>query len=227
MNDDLRQLLEAVHRGDLAVTDALARIRPTVELGFANVDLTREQRCGFAEVIYCAGKTPDESTAIAREILLRSPRVLLTRAGPEHAEALAEVVPAAEFHPRARCITVDPTPLPRTGLVAVVAAGTADLHVAEEAVVCASIMGAEVATHWDVGVAGLHRLISRIGPLRQARVIVAVAGMEGALASVVGGLVDRPVIAVPTSVGEGLHLDGIVPTMVTAPSSTTMNSLTA
>lgn len=211
MKHDLETTLEQVRNGTLSVEAATRRLRPTVDLGFANVDLSREARCGFPEVVYCAGKTADETAAIAREILQRSPRVLLTRADRDQADAVVAAIPTAVYHERARCITVDPEPLPREGLVALIAAGTSDLPVAEEASLTAQIMGCEVSTHWDVGVAGLHRLVERIAAVRQARVIVAIAGMEGALASVVGGLVDRPVIAVPTSVGCGLHLDGIVP----------------
>jgi NCAIR mutase (PurE)-related protein len=211
MNHDLRTTLEQVRVGELSVEEATRRLAPSADLGFANVDLGRQERCGFSEVIYCAGKTPEQVVAIAAEILERSPRILLTRADQTQADAVAAAIPDAVFHNSARCITVDPEPLPREGLVAIIAAGTSDLPVAEEASVTAQIMGCDVTTHWDVGVAGLHRLVERIEAVREARVIVAIAGMEGALASVVGGLVDRPVIAVPTSVGCGLHLEGIVP----------------
>lgn len=231
----LRQVLESVADGSLSVDAALDRMSAaetsaaatipgdqsppstgedraqSAQLGFATVDLSREARCGFPEVIYCPGKTPAQAARIAEEILSRSPRCLLTRADPAQAEAVQRIVPDAVYHAVPRCITIDPTPLPATGKVAVVAAGTTDLPVAEEAWRTAEIMGADVETHWDVGVAGLHRLLGRIDAVRRARVIIAVAGMEGALVSVLGGLVDRPVVAVPTSVGTGLHLDGVVP----------------
>ena len=211
MTDEIRRTLEQVRSGELDVAEALVRLRPAADLGFAKVDVHRESRCGFPEVVFCSGKTPEQARAISLEILTRSDRVLLTRAERTHAEALVEAIPGAEYHPEARCIVVDPDPLPRQGLVAVVAAGTADLPVAEEAAITARTLGAEVATCWDVGVAGLHRLIDEVESLRAARVLVAVAGMEGALASVVGGLVDRPVIAVPTSVGYGMNLSGLAP----------------
>ncbi len=218
MTDDLETILRQVRSGELPVSEAARRLRggesPVggfADLGFANVDLDRDRRCGFPEVVYCAGKSVPEVVAIAREILGRSNRVLLTRATGEQAEALTRAIPSAVFHERSRCVTIDPDPLAKTGLVAIVAAGTSDLPVAEEARLTAEIMGAATATHVDVGVAGLHRLLARIDGVRQARVIVAVAGMEGALASVVGGLVDRPVIGVPTSAGCGLDLDGVVP----------------
>ena len=209
MNHDLRTTLEQVRVGELSVEEATRRLSPSADLGFANVDLGRQERCGFSEVIYCAGKTPEQVVAIAAEILVRSPRILLTRADQTQADAVAAAIPDAVFHNRARCITVDPEPLPREGLVAIIAAGTSDLPVAEEASVTAQIMGCDVTTHWDVGVAGLHRLVERIEAVREARVIVASAGMEGALASVVGRLVDQRDLH--AQVGCGLHLDGIVP----------------
>ena len=211
MTDEIRRILEEVRRGDLEVAEAMGRLRPTADLGFAKVDLQRESRCGFPEVVFCSGKTPEQALAISLEILTRSDRVLLTRADEAHARVLVEAVAGAEYHPMARCIVVDPDPLPSKGSVAVVAAGTADLPVAEEAALTARTLGAEVTTCWDAGVAGLHRLIEEVEGLRTARVLVAVAGMEGALPSVVGGLVDRPVIAVPTSVGYGLNLSGLTP----------------
>ncbi len=211
MSDGLRSILEAVHRGELDVDSAARRLRSTADLGFAQVDHQRQQRCGFPEVVFCAGKTPAQTAAIAQEILSESPRALLTHAAPEHAEAVTAVRPDAVYHELARAIVIDPDPAPKTGHVALVAAGTSDLPVAQEARLTASIMGAHTTTHWDVGVAGLHRLLAEVPEIRAARVVVAIAGMEGALASVVGGLVDRPVVAVPTSVGYGLNLGGIAP----------------
>lgn len=211
MNQDLRALLESVRSGELDVDAALSRLEPSADLGFATIDLDREKRCGFPEVVFCSGKTPDQAAAIADRVLQRSGRVLLTRADPDHATAVEAVCKPARYHQQARVIVIDPVPLPRLGHVALVAAGTSDLPVAMEATLTAQIMGAHTSTHWDVGVAGLHRLLARVPQIRTARVVVAIAGMEGALASVVGGLVDQPVIAIPTSVGYGLNLAGITP----------------
>ena len=207
----LRNLLAEVQRGELSVEDALRSIQPTTDLGFATVDHDRTQRCGLPEVIFCQGKTASDAAAIAVEIVARSGRVLLTRAAPEHVAATAAAMPDAIHHERARCITVDRVPVALVGLVAVVAAGTADLPVAEEAAVTATFSGAKVERHFDVGVAGLHRLLARVPAIRRASCTVAVAGMEGALPSVLGGLLDRPVFAVPTSIGYGAHFSGLAP----------------
>jgi NCAIR mutase (PurE)-related protein len=176
---------------------------------FHTVDHGRAERCGFPEVVLCEHKTPDQAATIALEILTRSPRVLLTRARDAHAAAVRAAIPEAVWHEAARCVTVDREPLPRRGLVAVVAAGTSDLPVVEEARVTLEILGSRVETHVDVGVAGIERLLARVGRIREANAIVVVAGMEGALPSVVAGLVDRPVIAVPTSTGYGASFGGL------------------
>ncbi len=178
---------------------------------FAVVDHGRAKRCGFPEVVLCQGKEPDQVVAIAAEILGQAPRVLLTRAAPEHAVAVLRRWPDAVHHERARCLTYDPSPLPRRGRVAVIAAGTSDLPVAEEAQVTLEILGARVETFWDIGVAGLHRLLERLPQIRHANVVIAVAGMDGALPSVAAGLLERPVIAVPTSIGYGASFEGIGP----------------
>lgn len=178
---------------------------------FAVVDHERAQRCGFPEVVLCQGKEPGQVVAIAAEILGQAPRVLLTRASAEHARAVLARWPDAVHHERARCLTYDPTPKPRLGRVAVIAAGTADLPVAEEARVTLEILGARVETFWDIGVAGLHRLLERLPAIRKANVVIAVAGMDGALPTVAAGLLERPVIAVPTSVGYGASFEGIGP----------------
>lgn len=208
----LRQLLAAVQRGEQSLDDALANLRagtPAKDLGFAVVDHDRARRCGFPEVVFCQGKTPADTAAIAAEILTRADRVLLTRAEPAHAAAVQTRLPAAVWHERARCITVAPADQPLRGRVAVVSAGTADLPVADEATVTLRIAGNHVEQFTDVGVAGLHRLLARLEAIRAANVVVAVAGMEGALPSVLAGLLDRPVIAVPTSVGYGASFGGI------------------
>jgi hypothetical protein len=205
-------ILEQVRSGAAEPAAAARALREVAgaDLGFAVVDHARALRCGFPEVVFCAGKTPADAAAITAEILTRSPRVLLTRCDDAHAAAVSAVAPAAVHLPRGRCITVDPTPLPRIGRIAIVAAGTADLPVAEEARATCEIMGASVDFHADVGVAGLHRLLDRLAEIRRARVVVAVAGMEGALPSVLAGLVARPIVAVPTSTGYGTGAGGLV-----------------
>lgn len=181
-----------------------------VDLGFARVDTDRRRRCGFPEVIFCQGKTPEEVAAIARTILAHDPVVLGTRATPEHFAAVAAELPSAKYHARGRCIVVEREPLPRVGgTVGVICAGTTDLPVAEEAVVTLETFGNRVDLITDVGVAGLHRLLAVRDRLDACRVLVVVAGMEGALPSVVAGLVSIPVIAVPTSVGYGASFGGL------------------
>jgi pyridinium-3,5-biscarboxylic acid mononucleotide synthase len=210
-HERLRALLADVQRGALDVDSALRALTPSADLGFATVDHDRQRRCGMPEVVFCQNKTPTDAAAIAREVVARSGRVLMTRAEPAHVASTKAALPDATFHERARCVVVDRAPVEPQGLVAVVAAGTADLPVAEEAAVTAEFAGAKVARHFDVGVAGLHRLLARIDAIREASCAVAVAGMEGALPSVLGGLLDRPVFAVPTSVGYGAHFGGLAP----------------
>ena len=208
----LRELLQQLQRGERSVDELLRLLAApprAADLGFATVDHDRAARCGFPEVVFCQGKTPADAAHIAAEILTRADRVLLTRAAPEHAAAVAAVLPRAVYHERARCITVAPDEIEQHGLVAVVCAGTADLPVAEEAAVTLRIAGNRVKQFTDIGVAGLHRLLARVPEIRPANAIVAVAGMEGALPSVLAGLVDRPVFAVPTSVGYGASFGGI------------------
>lgn len=183
---------------------------PFVDLGFARVDTDRRRRCGFPEVIFAEGKTAAQVQAIARTILASEPVVLITRASAGHYEAVAEVFPGAAWHERARCIVVEREPLPKlAGTIGVVCAGTSDLPVAEEAAVTLAVFGNEVARITDVGVAGLHRLLAERERLAACHVLIVVAGMEGALPSVVAGLVDRPVIAVPTSIGYGANFGGL------------------
>jgi hypothetical protein len=175
----------------------------------ARIDFDREARCGFPEVVLASGKTPDDCAAIAASIYDRAGRVLVTRATADHARAVRARIPDASFSERSRLIRAERAPAARAGLVLVVAAGTADLPVAEEAAGTAEAMGARVETHVDVGVAGIHRVLGIADRLREASAVVVVAGMEGALASVVGGLIDRPVIAVPTSIGYGASFGGL------------------
>lgn len=183
---------------------------PLADLGYAQVDTHRSLRQGFPEVIYGAGKTPEQVAGIAEKILERETCVLATRVTPDHARLFQSRFPEAVYHAEARCLTLEKRPHPkRSGTIAVLCAGTSDLPVAEEAAVTADIMGNRVERLYDVGVAGLHRLLARLDLIQQARVLVVVAGMEGALPSVVAGLVSRPVIAVPTSVGYGASFGGV------------------
>lgn len=180
-------------------------------LNFATPDPSRADRCGRAEVIFCAGKTPAETGAIAERLVAAHGNLLATRAGRDHFEAVAERVPGAIYHDRARCITAGPpAPSPAAAMpIAIVTAGTSDLAVAGEAVVTLQAYGHDVREFHDVGVAGLQRLLDRIDAIRDCAVVLVVAGMEGALASVVAGLVSMPVIAVPTSVGYGANFGGL------------------
>ncbi len=178
-------------------------------LEFATLDHQRALRAGFPEVVFGPGKRPDELVSIVGRLYARHGLALATRVDEAGLVALARAYPRAEVHPRARAVVLRVRPARRRGRVLVVSAGTADLPVAEEAQVTAEVMGSRVERVADVGVAGLHRLLAHRAKLRQARVVVVVAGLEGALPSVVGGLVDRPLIAVPTSVGYGAHFGGL------------------
>jgi len=217
---ELKALLEGVRRGRVSPAAAGRRIReePFERLRFATLDHERALRTGFPEVIFGQGKTPAQLVAIAGRLLEKGGPVLATRVSEAGRAALVKAHPDAEVHERARCVVLRrgrPGGAARArrgaGSVLVVCAGTADLPVAEEALVTARVMGSRAELIADVGVAGLHRLLAHGPRLRAARVIVVVAGLEGALASVVGGLVDRPVIAVPTSVGYGAHFEGLAP----------------
>jgi len=209
---ELEKLLEAFRAGNVAKEDVVAAMQraPFADLGFAKVDTQRELRKGFPEVVFGSGKTPEQVTAIAGQLLDAGQRVLVTRIGAEHAAALRAAYPVAVHHADARCATLVAEPLEkRPGVIGVISAGTSDQPVAEEAAVTADFMGNPVERIYDVGVAGLHRLLARLEDLQRARVLIVVAGMEGALPSVVAGLVDRPVIAVPTSVGYGASFGGV------------------
>src|SRR5262245_25376300 len=208
----LRALLDQVRSGGTTPEAAheqllqFLRQSPFEDLGFARVDHHRHVRQGFPEVVFGQGKTPDQTAAIAKAIASRGHSLLVTRTTPEAHRAVAAMLPDARFHELARCITLDKGSVPPgRGTIAIAAAGTADLPVAEEAAVTAEIMGNAVDRIYDVGVAGLHRLLKEHARISSARVIVVVAGMEGALPSVVAGLVDVPVVAVPTSVGYGAN----------------------
>ena len=213
---ELQDLFDRVRRGDLDPSTAAGhmlttlRAAPFEDMGFARVDTHRELRQGFPEVILGTGKTPSQIAAIAETIVAHGQALLVTRADPEAYDAVRARVPAATSHPVARAITLAQGDVPAgNGTILIACAGTADLPVAEEAAVTATTMGNAVDRLYDVGVAGLHRLLSEQARLQSARVIVVVAGMEGALPSVVAGLVKVPVIAVPTSVGYGASFGGV------------------
>lgn len=207
----LRDLLAAVAEGRVEIDAAISDLRhlPYEDLGYARVDHHRGLRDWVPEVILGEGKTPEQITGIATALLQRADRLLITRLSPDAARQVLAAVPDARHHETARCITVERTPVPKQEGVMVLCAGTADLPIAEEAAVTAEIIGSEVRRIYDVGVAGIHRLLDQVPLLREARAIVVVAGMEGALPSVVGGLVAAPVIAVPTSIGYGASFGGL------------------
>ncbi|MBI4247062.1 MAG: nickel pincer cofactor biosynthesis protein LarB, partial [Candidatus Rokubacteria bacterium] len=207
----VRALLEEVQAGRLTVDEAAARLRrlPYEDLGFAKVDQHRALRGGAPEAIFCPGKTPEQVVAIAERLAAHHTNVIATRAEPAVAAAVAAAGLAHAYHAEARVLIVRPAPSRSIGLVVIAAAGTSDLPVAEEAAVVAEALDNRVERIYDCGVAGLHRLLAHYETLAEANAIVAVAGMEGALPSVIAGLVDRPVIAVPTSVGYGASFGGI------------------
>ena len=185
--------------------------KETLDLGFAKLDLQREARCGFPEVVYCAGKTVGQSVQILDVLMDKYDNVIGTRADKAVYDALISRHPAAQYDPLARMVYQhkDKTVVNGDLLISVITAGTSDIPIAEEAALTAEIMGNRVERIYDVGVAGIHRLLARVDDIRRANVNIVVAGMEGALASVVGGLVDKPVIAVPTSIGYGANFHGL------------------
>jgi NCAIR mutase (PurE)-related protein len=213
---ELQKLLDAVHAGTVDSASAAAsitaamRTAPFEDLGFARVDTHRELRQGFPEVILGLGKSPAQIAAIASRIISRHRPLLVTRAQAEAFDAVREIAPAAQYHVEARAITLACGEVERgKGTIVIACAGTSDLHVAEEAAITADIMGNTIDRLYDVGVAGLHRILGEQNRLQSARAIIVVAGMEGALPSVIAGLVSVPVIAVPTSVGYGASFGGI------------------
>lgn len=215
----LIELLAAIARGETSVEDAAATLE---DLPFAEVDLEgescaridhhRELRTGFPEVVFCQGKTPEQVRAVAREILDHGDVMLGTRASASHFQAVAQIANDARYFERAQILLVDRRETrPTVGHIVVASAGTADSRVAEEAAICAEVMGDRVTRLFDVGVAGIHRVLAARSTLAEANVVIAVAGMEGALPSIVAGLVRVPVVAVPTSIGYGAHFGGIAP----------------
>lgn len=226
---ELEQILKLLRAGELDIDEAknqiLSMSRPpeptaseagggapaVADLGFAQLDLEREKRTGFPEVVYGEGKSAEQIAAIMGRLSQHADRVLATRIDAAKADHVIRVLPDATYHPTARALTWFKRPLLKVhgGYIAVVCAGTSDLPVAEEAALTAECMGNHVERITDVGVAGIHRLFRRLPVIRGANVVIVVAGMEGALPSVVGGLVDKPVIAVPTSVGYGANFHGL------------------
>ena len=211
--EQIRGLLEGVSQGTVQVEDALARLRtlPYETVGnFAHLDQHRAIRCGFPEVVFGQGKTPEQVVQIVLHLAERNDRVLVTRVTPEMSREVLASVPELVYHASARILVLDKQPeRPKKPGVFVLTAGTADIPVAEEAALTADLMGNQVERLFDVGVAGIHRLLNQVERLQTARVLVVVAGMDGALPSVVGGLVSVPVIAVPTSVGYGASFQGL------------------
>jgi NCAIR mutase (PurE)-related protein len=212
--DWLLNTLGKLKSGELSIAETLEKLSffPYEEIGYAKIDHHRQLRKGFPEVIFGLGKTPEQIAAIASSLISHSDRLLVTRATVEAYDALKEKIADAQYNPLSRTIVVDRSKgiASRTGIT-VACGGTADIPVAEEAVVTAEIMGNEVEKVFDVGVAGIHRLLDKVALLRKSKVIVVVAGMEGALPSVIGGLVPAPIIAVPTSIGYGASFDGLAP----------------
>lgn len=208
----LIRMLNEVAEGKTSPSDAAEILKdlPFEDLGFANIDHHRKLRTGYPEAIFCQGKKPEQIAQIMQGLADKNANVIGTRATVADFEAVKAVLPDAEYFEDARIIALLRDKLPHTdGVIAVVTAGTADIPIAEEAAVTAEALGNKVDRIYDVGVAGIHRLFAKLDRIRKARVVIVVAGMEGALASVVGGLVESPVIAVPTSIGYGANLGGM------------------
>lgn len=213
-DENVLQILKELRDGCISVDDAYERLKhlPFTDLEFAKVDNHRTLRKGFPETIFCQGKTTKQIKDIAAILLENGDTLLATRADEEAYRAVKSIEPTAAYHPQARIITVDKRSRKRSvGNVAVISAGTADVPVAEEAAITAEILNCKVERVYDIGVAGLHRLLAAYTKLSSAKVVVVVAGMDGVLPSVIGGLVSCPVIAVPTSIGYGAHFGGLAP----------------
>jgi NCAIR mutase (PurE)-related protein len=209
---EIKDILNQYKSGDLNLNDALQILsnKGMEEMGFATIDTDRLRRTGMPEVIYSQGKTVEQVTLIAERMFKNGMDILATMASNEIFESVVKVVPGAVYNPLSKTIVYKhKEEISKKGYIAVVAAGTSDLPVAEEAVVTARFLNNQVETIYDVGVAGIHRLFHKLEIIQNARVIIAVAGMEGALASVIGGLVDKPVIGVPTSIGYGANFGGL------------------
>ena len=210
--NDLEKLLNDVRSGKKGVSDALSELKyfPYTDLGFARIDHHREVRTGYPEIVYCAGKTVEQVIEIFRVMIKRENNILGTRADESIFNAVKTVFTEAVYYPVARIISIKKKePVYPETQIAVITAGTSDIPVAEEAAVTAELLGNKVVRIYDAGVAGIHRLVDKLPEIKNCRVVIVIAGMEGALASVVGGLVDKPVIAVPTSVGYGANFGGV------------------
>lgn len=209
---DLKKLLEDVRQGKLGVNDALNNLKdlPYKDLGFAKIDNLREIRTGYPEIIYCPGKTKEQVKSIVEFMLSRNTNILATRATKEIYKAVLEIYPDAEYYPEAKAIVIKRVKIkaPKT-YISVVTAGTSDISIAEEAAVTAEVLGNKVERIYDVGISGIHRLFDNIDKIRNSKIIIVIAGMEGALPSFIGGMVDKPIIAVPTSVGYGANFQGL------------------
>lgn len=209
---EVEKLLKDVKKGETSIEDALEILKnfPYTDLGFARIDHHREMRTGYPEIIYCAGKSVEQVREIFRVMSEKESNVIGTRANNEMYEAVRSILTDAVYYPVARIISLQKKkPKVPESKIAIITAGTSDMPVAEEAAVTAELLGNNVLKIYDAGVAGIHRLVDKLPEIRNCRVIIVIAGMEGALASVVGGLVDKPVIAVPTSVGYGANFGGI------------------
>jgi len=209
---ELQKILEEVKSGRKSIDEALEALKyfPYTDLGFAKIDHHREVRTGCPEIIYCAGKTVDQVKGIFRVMAERENNLFGTRADNNMFEAVRSIIPETVYYSEARIISIKKKDLeiPETS-IAVITAGTSDIPVAEEASVTAELLGNKVVRIYDAGVAGIHRLVDKLPEIKNCRVVIVIAGMEGALASVVGGLIDKPVIAVPTSVGYGANFGGV------------------
>ena len=209
--DHIRKTLESLQKGTIGIDKALNQLKnlPYQDLGYAKLDHHRQLRRGFAEAVFCPGKSLEQIVHISQNIISRRAPLLATKANKTIYNAIHEIAPSAEFYPEARMIVVQKVPPKQMGHVVVLSAGTADIPIAQEVAITARVYGSKTTTLFDVGVSGIHRLFDYQHLLNMARVIVVVAGMEGALASVVAGLVDKPVIAVPTSIGYGTSFGGV------------------
>lgn len=208
----LEKILKKVEEGSLSIEEALHRLKSFTyeDLGYAKLDYHRELRRGYPEIVYAAGKSTSQITGIVQSMLNQDSNIIITRASRKKYEAVNKLVPKAIYYEQARIISIlKKEPKTRETSIAIVTAGTSDIPVAEEAAVTAELLGNPVHRIYDVGVAGIHRLTSSLEEISKARIIIVIAGMEGALASIVAGLVDIPVVAVPTSTGYGASLQGI------------------
>lgn len=210
--NEIENLLKEIKTGKKTVEEALEVLQnfPYTDLGYAKIDHHREMRTGYPEIVYCAGKTIEQVVGIFKVMAAKENNVIGTRADETIFNSVKSIIPDATYYPVARIISIPrKAGTPPKSKIAVITAGTSDMPVAEEAAVTAELLGNKVLRIYDAGVAGIHRLVDRLPDIRNCRVIIVIAGMEGALASVVGGLVDKPVIAVPTSVGYGANFGGI------------------